>query len=130
VYCSNSLKPRYAHIWVRLSNSASLFSQSYLLTNFHQLTIVNSVIVGAAVTSLIRLFAWTKKEMDPKHKPLAKLITFKGIVFFQFISGVRRPCPRFCFNLPPTSPHPTQTTKTNPVAPAKHRSSSASSTAN
>ncbi|OCL13952.1 hypothetical protein AOQ84DRAFT_331864 [Glonium stellatum] len=67
VFCANSLSPRYAHIWLLL---------------------IDMFIIGGAVSAVIKFYIRLKKEINPKHHPLAKLLAFKGVVFFQFFQEI------------------------------------------
>ncbi|KAL6796358.1 organic solute transporter Ostalpha domain-containing protein [Trichoderma sp. SZMC 28013] len=64
VYCVNSLAPRHAHLWCE---------------------IINILAILLAVPHVIRFERRMKEHIDPKHKPGAKLWTFKGFVFLQFL---------------------------------------------
>ncbi|KAF2488685.1 hypothetical protein BU16DRAFT_497207 [Lophium mytilinum] len=66
-YCMNTLSPKYAHIWLLLADN---------------------ILISLAISSVLRFFGRFKKEMDPKHHALAKLLCFKGIVFFQFFQMI------------------------------------------
>ncbi|PKK42495.1 hypothetical protein CI102_13101 [Trichoderma harzianum] len=64
VYCVNSLAPRHAHLWCE---------------------IINVVSIVLAVPHVIRFERRMKEHIDPTRKPGAKLWTFKGFVFLQFV---------------------------------------------
>jgi len=64
VYCINTLSPQYAHLWCEN---------------------LNIVAIVLAVPHIIRFERRTAKHIDPLHMPLAKLWTFKGFVFLQFV---------------------------------------------
>ncbi|KAL7916829.1 organic solute transporter Ostalpha domain-containing protein [Trichoderma velutinum] len=64
VYCVNSLAPGHAHLWCE---------------------IINIVAIVLAVPHIIRFERRMKEYIDLKHKPEAKLWTFKGFVFLQFV---------------------------------------------
>ncbi|KAL9070317.1 MAG: hypothetical protein Q9157_005863 [Trypethelium eluteriae] len=65
-YCSNSNSPHFGHFWV---------------------TLLTNVITTFAVTAVIRFYGRLKKPMA-SHKPLWKLVSFKLIVFFNFIQSL------------------------------------------
>ncbi|EHK23051.1 uncharacterized protein TRIVIDRAFT_15868, partial [Trichoderma virens Gv29-8] len=64
VYCINSLEPRYAHLWCEIINIAAIV---------------------LAVPHIVRFERRMKEHIDTKHQPVAKLWTFKGFVFLQFV---------------------------------------------
>ncbi|KAK4062791.1 uncharacterized protein Triagg1_9661 [Trichoderma aggressivum f. europaeum] len=64
VYCVNSLAPRHAHLWCE---------------------IINILAIVLAIPHIIRFERRMKDHIDPTHKPGAKLWTFKGFVFLQFV---------------------------------------------
>ncbi|KAF2811324.1 uncharacterized protein BDZ99DRAFT_461417 [Mytilinidion resinicola] len=66
-YCMNSLSPKYAHIWLLLADT---------------------FLIGGAISAVFRFYGRFKKEFDPKHHALAKLVCFKGVVFFQFFQMI------------------------------------------
>ncbi|OQV11089.1 hypothetical protein CLAIMM_14986 [Cladophialophora immunda] len=66
-FCSNSLSPRYAHIWLLL---------------------IDIFIIGGAIQAVIRFYKRLKKEMVPEHHALGKLISLKGIVIFLFLQEI------------------------------------------
>lgn len=68
-YCAGSLKPKYGHLWVEI------------------LTIVALVL---AIPNVIRFESRMKKEgyIEKRHKPAAKLWTFKGLVGLQFLQQI------------------------------------------
>ena len=67
VYCTNSLSPKYAHLWVML---------------------IDIFIIGGALTALFRFYGRLKPEFAPKHHALGKLVAFKGMVIFQFFMDI------------------------------------------
>ena len=67
VYCSNSLSPIYAHLWVML---------------------IDTFIVGGALTALFRFYGRLKPKFASKHRALGKLVTLKGTVLFQFFTDI------------------------------------------
>jgi hypothetical protein len=67
VYCTNSLSPKYAHLWVML---------------------IDIFIVGGALTALFRFYGRLRPEFAPEHRALGKLVAFKGMVIFQFFMDI------------------------------------------
>ncbi|KAI9683029.1 MAG: hypothetical protein M1822_006222 [Bathelium mastoideum] len=65
-YCPNSNKPHFAHLWLTL------------LTNF---------ITALAVMAVIGFYGRLKQPMA-SHKPLWKLVSFKLVVFLNFIQSL------------------------------------------
>ena len=46
--------------------------------------LIDTFIIGGALTALFRFYGRLKLEFAPKHRALAKLVAFKGMVIFQF----------------------------------------------
>lgn len=67
VFCTNSLSPKYAHIWIML---------------------LDIFVIGGAIGAVFRFYGRLKSEFAPKHHALAKLVAFKGMVIFQFFQEV------------------------------------------
>ena len=65
-YCTTSMSPKFGHIWVE---------------------IIRSLGVGLAVTSILRYYKRMKSRMSVR-RGLAKLVSFKAIVFLHFIQTV------------------------------------------
>jgi len=68
VYCENSMSPKYAHLWLFLADL---------------------LFIGGAFGATIQFFRRLINEIDPVHKPRAKVISFVGIMIFQLLQGVR-----------------------------------------
>ena len=67
-YCTTSLSPKYAHLWI---------------------LIIENVGVTFAVTSILQFYARVKRFPEfARHKPLLKLLSFKLIVFVNFIQSI------------------------------------------
>ena len=67
-YCATSLKPYFANLWI---------------------TIITNVSITVAVLAVLNLYKRLKPIPDfSQHKPLLKLISFKLIVFLNFIQGI------------------------------------------
>lgn len=66
-YCTNSLSPRYARIWLML---------------------IDYFVISAAVKAVFQYYGQLKGQMDKKHMVTWKLITFKGIVLFLLVQDL------------------------------------------
>jgi len=66
-FCPNSLSPKYAHIWLML---------------------LDIFVIGGAIGGVFRFYGRLKGEFDPKFRPLAKLVCFKGIVILLFFQDI------------------------------------------
>ncbi|KAF2116251.1 organic solute transporter Ostalpha-domain-containing protein [Lophiotrema nucula] len=67
VYCTNSLSPKYAHIYIDL---------------------INYLVIGGAISAVFHFYFRLKKEIPAHHHAAAKLWTFKGMVLFQFFQDI------------------------------------------
>ncbi|TAQ91110.1 hypothetical protein B7494_g537 [Chlorociboria aeruginascens] len=63
IYCAESSKLYFAHVWI---------------------SIIRMISTGLAITSLLKFYKSLKPVID-RRKPLSKLVTFKGIVFLDFL---------------------------------------------
>jgi hypothetical protein len=61
-----------------------------------QLSIVSNISVSIAVTAAVKFYAALKKDLK-HHKPLAKFIAFKLIIFLTFLQSVRSQNPLLPF---------------------------------
>lgn len=89
-YCPNSNKPHFAHFWVSLVLEAfldCLSSLRALANSTPQVTLFTNVITSIAVFAVIGFYNRLKKPMA-SHKPLWKLVSFKLIVFLNFIQSL------------------------------------------
>lgn len=64
VYCVNTLDPHYAHLWCEIISIAAIV---------------------LAVPHVVRFERRMKERIDTQHQPGAKLWTFEGFVFLQFV---------------------------------------------
>lgn len=67
-YCEGSWSPKYGHIWVE---------------------VITNIFLGAAITKIVAFYGRFKSEPEfAIHKPGLKLISFKLIVFVNFIQSI------------------------------------------
>lgn len=67
-WCATSWSPRFAHIWV---------------------TIIHTFFLGWAVSGIVFFYVRLKGEAEfARHKPLLKLVSFKLIVFINFVQSI------------------------------------------
>lgn len=66
-FCETSWSPKFFHIWDE---------------------VITNVFLGAAITSIVLFYGRFSKEPDfAQHKPGLKLISFKLVVFINFVRG-------------------------------------------
>ena len=77
VYCENSFSPKYAHLW---------------------LTITDYVLIGGALGATIKFIQrmGKGKAIAKEHKGRAKVFSFIGILIFQILQGVSAATKAMC----------------------------------
>lgn len=98
VYCENSSKAYFAHIWV--CRPFSILCSSNIELTFPstviQITVIRSISVALA---FIRLFAFFKRLHQPlkQHHIASKLTAIKGIIFLTWVQSVSHTLPMSSF---------------------------------
>lgn len=88
VYCLDSNKVYFAHLWVgRNAHYLPHLQWSLLMKIYFQLTIITSVSVAIAVMSVLSFYRSLKSHLAG-HRPLSKLLAFKLIVGLTFLERV------------------------------------------